>query len=473
MNKKVPLLQYWTRRYVIILFTSLLVVGVLSGVWINRSTKENRLKIIEVYAQSIAEKIAPYLNDRNSATINKQVRQREKNFFEKKTIMKNTDLHFRIVNENGDILFEHNPFSDTVPILSSSTEQQTQKWQDNKGKTWYEIATPILQEDKAFGVLYVIVPDQALFGKTDITKYWYVLIFLITLGFAGWFVIYLLSKKLSTPIQKLAIAAEQISVGKYDVQIDEGLAEQELYELSTSFQMMTKRLRELEELRTVLLAGVTHELKTPVTSISGLIQAVRDKVVTGQEADEFLEMSLTQATRLQDMVNELLDFNAFASGVFQVNVSVFSLQTLFHEIEQQWKIGKENEAVTLEIDTPKQELFVKADQNRTQQILLNLLNNARDASKEQIFIRLTATDEMKDTYAVRVTDYGVGIQVDEQRHIFERFFRGDNKKYQKRGLGLGLPMSKMLAEAMGGSLVLESSIPNKETTFLLRLPKVK
>lgn len=471
INNKVPILQYWTRRYVLILFTSLLVVGCISGIWIRVSTKENRLRILEVYSQSLAEKIAPFMNEQNTANSLKQLRLREKNFFEKKTIVKSTDIHFRVVDNSGVIFFEHNPFLDYVPPVSTSMEQHTEKWRDDKGKVWNEITSPIIQDDKVLGMLYVIVPDQSLFVKADITKYWYLLVFLLTLGFVGWFVVYLLSKKLSTPIQRLANAAEQISMGNYAVQVDEGLVEKELYELNTSFHSMAERLKELEELRTVLLAGVTHELKTPVTSISGLIQAVRDKVVTGDEADEFLEMSLSQAHRLQHMVHELLDFNAFASGVIQIEATVFSLQFMLRQVVQQWKAGEENTEVSLEFITPEKDLFIVADQNRTQQILLNLLNNARDAGGERIWIQLSAKDENEQFCAVRVTDCGVGIQEDEQKHIFERFYRGENKKYQKRGLGLGLSMSKMLAEAMGGSLVLERSIPNTETTFVLLLPK--
>ena len=159
-----------------------------------------------------------------------------------------------------------------------------------------------------------------------------------SLAFLGLAVIYLLTRKLSKPIKEVAEAAKQIVEGNYDIHLEKGIKEKEVYELTRSFKEMSERLQQLELMRAELLAGVTHELKTPIASIDGLIQAVKDEVVTGEEAKEFLEISLKETNRLQKMVEDLLDFNYFAVGAIKVNKEMQNINQLIQEITHQWLI---------------------------------------------------------------------------------------------------------------------------------------
>ncbi|MBR8644395.1 HAMP domain-containing protein [[Brevibacterium] frigoritolerans] len=135
-------------------------------------------------------------------------------------------------------------------------------------------------------------------------------------------VIYFLSRQISRPIQDVANAAVQVREGNYDIHFkeEEEIKEEEIYELIESFKEMTNRLKVMEKLQAELLAGVTHDLKTPVTSISGLIQAVKDDVVKGEQSKEFLDISLKETQRLQGMIEDLLNYNAISAGAFKIRV---------------------------------------------------------------------------------------------------------------------------------------------------------
>jgi signal transduction histidine kinase len=233
---------------------------------------------------------------------------------------------------------------------------------------------------------------------------------------------------------------------------------------------MAARLGRLEELRTELLAGVSHELKTPVASLHGLIRAVRDQVVSEEEAREFLDISLKQTDMLQRMINDLLDFNSFASGVIQVRQDRLDLGKLLREIVYQWEQLYHDEGLILEIDVTEQTFTVTGDSTRIQQIVVNLLNNSRQAFQGKGTIRVLLSDHSDLACEVRVLDNGPGIPDAEHVHIFERYFRGESKKLNAGGLGLGLTYSRMLAEAMQGQLNLLSSSP-EGTVFQLLLPK--
>jgi len=245
----------------------------------------------------------------------------------------------------------------------------------------------------------------------------------------------------------------------------------QLLQAFKDFKEMIARLKQSEALRIELLAQVTHELKTPVTIISGLLQALRDQVVTGEEARQFLEICYQETTHLQKMMEDLLDFNAFLTGALPVRKRLSNLNNLIEGIISQWLLGQEKKGITVIPRLPARELKLSTDPLRLRQILYNLLNNAKEACPEggkvKIEVRL---DEKDKEIKIDVKDNGPGIPPSDQELIFERFFRGPAQKSRRRGLGLGLPFSKLMAQALGGDLYLKETSA-QGTTFTLTLPK--
>ncbi|OYD06765.1 histidine kinase dimerization/phospho-acceptor domain-containing protein [Paludifilum halophilum] len=139
---------------------------------------------------------------------------------------------------------------------------------------------------------------------------------------------YFLTKTLSRPVVQVAKAAKQIEEGNYEISLPPEKPQREVNDLVQSFQTMADRLEHLEKLRTELLAGVTHELKTSVTSISGLLRAVKDGVVSNKEADSFVETALEETERLQTMVTDLLELNSFSAKGVPLEVDTHS----FYEV---------------------------------------------------------------------------------------------------------------------------------------------
>ncbi|MCO4130311.1 HAMP domain-containing histidine kinase, partial [Enterobacter kobei] len=153
--------------------------------------------------------------------------------------------------------------------------------------------------------------------------------------------------------------------------------------LVLSFNEMTNRLQILEGLRTQLLAGVPHELKTPITSISALVQAVNDDIISDSRKKEFLAMSLKEAKRLQSMVEDLLDFNSFSAGSIRVKLEKINIQAAVKEIIYQWEIVHADALKNVKItyNSMEKPVYANADSVRLQQIIVNLLNNSLHAIK--------------------------------------------------------------------------------------------
>ncbi|KGT72834.1 histidine kinase, partial [Bradyrhizobium japonicum] len=376
-----------------------------------------------------------------------------------------------IFDEHGDVLF-----GNTGPVAEELLQNNQLHLQDEKsveqitlrhGDKFYVVKRKLESNTQTIGWVVLLSPEKEIARSTEELKL--LAIMLGSLGLLGWVVIYLLTRKLSEPIKDVADAAKQIVTGNYDIHFQKNVKEKEIYELIHSFKDMTDRLRQLELMRTELLAGVTHELKTPVTSISGLVQAVRDEIVTGEESKEFLEICAKETNRLQKMVEDLLDFNTYAMGDMKVSKELLNMNELIQEITHQWLIVQEEDSVKLTTLLPEQSITAATDPLRVQQILYNLLNNAKQAVVGNGTIEVSLSGHEREI-RIDVQDSGTGIPEEERHLIFERFFRGKQKKHKVRGLGLGLPFSRMMAKSLGGDLQLKQS-SDAGTTFTIVLPK--
>ncbi|MFD2370214.1 ATP-binding protein [Brevibacillus sp. GCM10020057] len=465
-NRQTTLFRYWTTRYLITLCVGLLVIGIASSLWINYNETQKRLDFMRLTAGEIADrvldadgniKVAPFLF-RILDNRQQSLRQNYKPFM-------------LILGAQKQPLFDlPGPLSNE---LSARAAQLTDAGEDvteitlSRGEQFLFVKRSITAKEQTVGWVFLFTPKKEMMRST--TEFQLLFIMLISLGLLGWLVIFLLTKKLSQPIMDVAAAAKQIVIGDYDIRLEKDSKETEIYELIHSFKEMADRLRQLEMMRTELLAGVTHELKTPVTSISGLVQAVKDDIVTGAEAKEFLEICTSETARLQKMVEDLLDFNSFAVGDIRIRRESQDVYELVQEITHQWRIGQEEDNLSLHVEKPERPIIVFTDPLRVQQVLYNLLNNAAQASRPggRIEIRLGETPQ---DIRIVVQDHGTGIPAAEQPFVFDRFYRGEEKKHTVRGLGLGLSFSRMIAQALGGNLELTES-SEAGTTFTLTLRK--
>ncbi|WP_254052758.1 HAMP domain-containing sensor histidine kinase [Bacillus sp. V59.32b] len=434
--------------------------------WMQQTALEYRLNLLKYLADETSDRaikengqivIGPIL----SGIIN----EREKILhLNKEPIIYITDPDGQIIFTNPQIYIKEGEDRIQKSILQG--KDSIQKVDLNDGNQVYVVKSPIDYSEERIGWVFIVQDENSLMEINQ--DHGLLAIMLFGLGILGWAVIYVLSRKISKPIQDVAEAAVQIRKGNYDIQLHENAREEEIYELVQSFKEMTNRLTQLEKLRAELLAGVTHDLKTPVTSISGLVQAVKDDVVTGEESKEFLDTSLKEIKRLQTMIEDLLDFNAISAGAFTIKVKQMNLNEVVEEIAYQWRATQEEQNFELDVKLPEKLIFGMADSLRLQGIIINLLNNAKQALLDNGKIEISLYINGKNNINIDVKDNGRGIPLNEQDNVFEPFYRGEKKKLEVRGLGLGLPFSKMLAKAQKGDLVLKESNENG-TTFTISL----
>ncbi len=455
-KKRTTLLRYWTTRYLATLIIGLILLGAGSLWWIQKTTLENRLNLMEYLAVETANRVIQSNGMMEvDPFFNRMLEERAR------VLQLEKEPELFITNLNGEEVFSRsrhmgkghmgpqNQNKLDIPSGVLEKNETIQKLDVEGFGAIYAVKAPIVNGENQIG--WVVLMQRADELSDINQEYRLLIVLLVGLGLLGWVVIYLLSKRILKPIQDVANAAAQIKDGNYDYKLNTVSNEQEIYELVHSFSEMTNRLIQHEKLRAELLAGVTHDLKTPVTSISGLVQAVRDGIVTGAEKEEFLDITLKEVNRLQTMIADLLDFNALAAGAFTIRDEYCSLNELVQNIVREW-------ALTLppsfhyQVILPDNVLYRSIDPHRLQQIMINLLNNAYHSLEDEGAITVTLTE-----HSIDIIDTGAGIPEAEQPYVFERFFRGEKKKLKVRGLGLGLPFSKMLAKTLQADLILKES----------------
>ncbi|MBB6282597.1 two-component system histidine kinase PnpS [Geobacillus subterraneus] len=229
-------------------------------------------------------------------------------------------------------------------------------------------------------------------------------------------------------------------------------------------------LKRLEQIRKDFVANVSHELKTPVTSIKGFAETLLDGAMKDEEAlEHFLTIILKESERLQTLVEELLDLSKIEQHGFQLLLDDVNVAEVTAEAVAVFRQKAEEKQIDLRAEAPPW-LVIRGDRNRLKQILLNLLANAIAYTPEHGQVAVEAEENEREVL-IRVKDTGIGIEEKEIPRIFERFYRIDKARSRDSGgTGLGLSIVKHLVEAHHGHITVASEV-GRGTVFTIHFPK--
>jgi len=309
-----------------------------------------------------------------------------------------------------------------------------------------------------------------IFGNTTNEALWISIpIALIITLLASW----LISRQISAPLRNLFASAQSISDGNYQerVKLPANLQESQMDEiqrLSSGFNQMAASLERTEEMRKQLIADISHELRTPLTTIKGSIEGLIDGVLPAQ--NDTYEHILTEATRLQRLVDDLQELSRLEGGSFSLVLQNFPLQPFLEKLIRQFQPLFERKGVHLSSDFQTNLGEIKADPDRLNQILINLLTNGLNYTPENGNVTLSV-QKTQTKIQFQVIDNGVGIAPEHLPHIFTRFYRADKSRSRTAGgSGIGLTITKHLVEAHGGSIQAFSDGLEQGSRFVFHIP---
>jgi signal transduction histidine kinase len=299
----------------------------------------------------------------------------------------------------------------------------------------------------------------------------YVLAFILFISLLKEIFAYLHFKRLTThilePIEKLKKAVDEVSVGNYGVTVKEKTPDNEIGQLIHSFNRMSIKLRESEELkkkyelnRKNLIAVISHDLKTPITSILGYVEGIKEGVAHSPEKiNKYINIIHQNAEYTNNLINDLflfstLDIQRLDFDFINTSIKAF-MDDLFTELIIEFKEQLVEVSFSDELDIDKSLML---DGKRIKQVILNIINNAiKYSDKSQVEISCTMTP-VTSGVLISITDNGPGISEEKLKNIFSQFYRVDESRNKDcGGLGLGLAIAKELVKAHEGEIWAESN----------------
>lgn len=280
----------------------------------------------------------------------------------------------------------------------------------------------------------------------------------------------LLARSLSSPLAQLTNAFKQLKPGDPPATLLE-TGPDEVKTLALNFNQMTQRLHALEKSRQQLLANIVHELGTPLGAIKAAAQALENGAISEPQLASELAIGISsQVDQLRLLIDDLTLLSETEIRDLVLHRQSINLEELLQIQCRSYTWLLDQKHITLLYDPSNLLPRIEADANRISQILANLLHNAYKFTPSHGQIKITtALEDNRQFVRVCVRDTGPGIEDSEQSKIFELLYRSPGQRNLYKGMGIGLALSRRLAEAHGGSLAVESQ-PGYGATFTLRLP---
>jgi signal transduction histidine kinase len=450
--------------YVIII--GAVIVGVIGAIvaTINRSPLLYRQPIMLLRMSEAA--LANHLLD--ISPINQE---RLQTVVEKQSKIEN--LRFAVIDNYGQVIADSSkgidppiPAFSSPPVITGSDPISFDTFRDENKAIWLYILRPLDENTYLMAAsrrktldLGIIFRDEILAPISRGSLIALFLAFIIGLIMSAWIV---------NPLKRLVDGARQIESGSYPILLKEG--PREVQELAESFNQMSKRVQQTEESQRDFLANVSHELKTPLTSIQGFAQSILDGAASSTEdLHQAVDVIYTEAARMHRLVIDLLTLSKLEGGTANLQYSAVDLSSLVEQVgeKMQPQMQSAGIVITREIE-PHQ--YVLGDEDRLAQVFTNLLDNAIKFTPTGGRIGIKVQAE-QTAILTSITDSGPGIPNQEKARIFERFYQVDKSRRGgvSRGIGLGLSIARQIVLSHKGAIWLTSE-PEKGSTFFIRLP---
>lgn len=273
------------------------------------------------------------------------------------------------------------------------------------------------------------------------------------------------------PLAIISSAARQYASGnlEYEIPIN---TQDEIGYLSASLNYMSSQLRDMEAYQKKFVANVSHDFRSPLTSIKGYLEALADGTIPPEQYDKYIGIILFETERLTELTNDLLTLNEFDTKELLLDRINFDIQDIIRRTAYSFEGICRNKLMTISLLFLPDPTFVYADQRKIEQVLYNLLDNAIKFSEKDSTVTIEVTAKNEKVY-VSVKDDGIGIPRKEIGKIWERFYKSDlSRGKDKKGTGLGLAIVKEILNAHDEHIDVIST-EDVGTEFIFSLPKMR
>ncbi len=394
-------------------------------------------------------------------------------------------LRITVIDKNGKVLADsqvspgelenHSNRLEVLRAIDKGTGESN-RFSDSVGYNMKYVALSVKENNEFIGIVRLAMPLYEV--ESQIRFIYKVLLFggivaIIFIFISGYFI----SKSIVTPITQMKEIAQALARGDFSKRVnikakDElGVLAKSLNTMADELQIKINNLSKMNKIRTDFVANVSHELKTPLTSIKGFIETLEDGAIDDKaNAARFISIIKKHTDSLSNIINDLLSLSELELGKDRLDKSEFDLRGLVDEVILGFTHALAMKKQILDKTFSGKDFNLKADRTKIEQVFVNLIDNAIKYSAQGKTIKIVL-DDKKNSFQISVEDCGIGIPKEHLNRIFERFYRVDKARSRELGgTGLGLAIVKHIINLHGGSIDIVSE-PNTGTKVIITLPK--
>lgn len=453
----------FTRLLLTYMLVIIMIMGVLVTTQASTFSKEymdSRINELEEEASFLAKQI-----QENQATSTNQTYIPSVELLTKKY-----DALVWVLDTNGKVIMtqkQHEEFLGKVlpddqiksflnPVIGGEIKVSTKLYSDSSSKNpVISVGAPIYKNDDTISSAVIIhVPETMLSSFSSKVNTRLFEAFLISIFVALVFVV-LVSRTFTKPLGQIYQLAKQAEMGNFAYRVNI-TSDSEFKQIGDRLNKMMARLAKTEHLRTDFVQNASHELKAPITVISGYCQAMSDSHLPEEKRQEYIKIIKNETERMDTLINGLMHLSRIESGSEQLNLEHFNINDLISQkvLSFEFEIRKKNMDVELNYESDKLEVI--ADKAKIERVLINLIQNAIKYTSEGDSLIIT-TKQIKAKAYIEIKDTGVGIDQGEIDNIFERFYTVDKAKTPgKTGTGIGLSLVKRILQLHNSDIYVES-----------------
>lgn len=471
--------------FVVLLAIGFTSIGLITSSLITNFSIDKKREIMTESAQSVKETLRIYLNDGKSDLkkgIKANSSQLKENFI---SLCRLSECVILVCDYNGVVVLEVGDESreisrtkikaNTARQMATSPEKFNYSNLDGYfDSNRYNAIAPIVfeKEDNSSPEGFVIFTtsvagirgvQEKIILTLAVSCLWIFALAIVAIHF--------ITDRTITPLKQMSEAAKSYSKGDFSPRI-EVRGDDEISDLARAMNQMASELDAFEKSRSTFFSNVSHDLRTPMTSIQGFIDGILDGTIPPEKQSYYLKIVSDEVKRLSRLVNSLLDISRMESGKIKINKSNFDVCEIARLILISFEEKIDAKKIEIEFDAHDDPSNVFADKDAIYQIIYNLVDNAIKFTNDGGTLRISVIPQ-GDKYNVTVFNTGIGINKNELEAVFDRFYKSDfSRSLDKTGTGLGLYIVKSKLEAHGESIKVESEF-GKNCAFTFTLTKAQ
>ncbi|MCR5735258.1 MAG: cell wall metabolism sensor histidine kinase WalK [Lachnospiraceae bacterium] len=384
-----------------------------------------------------------------------------------------------IINKDGEILYNSRGLDqETEPTLieefdptdTGNRNYMTGSFYGQFDEEMLSVFSPINSGFKIMGYVVIHTPmSDIIKRRDDVLSIFYIslaIMFALSL-----IILFVFTFTVFIPIKRISRVTKEYAAGNLDYKLELN-SRDEIGELSDSLNYMAARLKRTEDDQKKFIANVSHDFRSPLTSIRGYLEAMVDGTIPEDLHEKYIKIVLNETDRLTKLTGSLLMLNNLSTKGMMLEKSDFDINKVIKRTAETFEGICKKKKIRFKLVLTGTDMFVNADLGKIQQVLYNLIDNAIKFSDQNSTIKVETT-EKNETVFVSVKDNGIGIPKDDIKHIFDRFYKSDSSRGKdKKGTGLGLSIVKEIINAHEENINVIST-EGAGSEFIFTLPKAK